>query len=228
MKQRNIKPLLYFLIFALIVTHYGYSQDNCKVLLDSISGTYKGDCKKGLADGSGTATGTDTYTGEFKKGLPHGTGKYTWANGNFYEGQFKNGLKSGKGAMTVILPDGKRNVMDGYWDNNAYLGEYQNPYKVLYRSPDVLSVRITETTNPDNDGQALFVQILNKGKSVQNPDFSLNETSGSYTSKFPVGVVTKVIVSKFPFGFSIGYMGETAEIIIYKAGSWSINLDYNK
>ena len=41
-----------------------------------------------MANGTGTATGTDSYTGQFKNGYPDGKGKYTWKNGE-YKGKFE-------------------------------------------------------------------------------------------------------------------------------------------
>jgi hypothetical protein len=52
-----------------------FAQEECKVLMPEISGSYTGKCKKGLAQGKGLAIGTDTYEGRFLKGLPDGTGK---------------------------------------------------------------------------------------------------------------------------------------------------------
>ena len=44
-------------------------QNDCKVLLESISGTYEGKCKNGLAHGKGIAQGTDRYEGTFVCGF---------------------------------------------------------------------------------------------------------------------------------------------------------------
>ena len=49
-----------------------FAQNPCKVLMKEISGSYSGECKKGLADGKGEAKGVDRYIGAFKKGLPDG------------------------------------------------------------------------------------------------------------------------------------------------------------
>ena len=46
-----------------------FAQDECKVLNSSIGVSYKGSCKKGLADGTGEAMGVDRYKGELKKGF---------------------------------------------------------------------------------------------------------------------------------------------------------------
>lgn len=74
-------------------------QNDCKVLLESISGTYEGKCKNGLAHGKGIAQGTDRYEGTFVKGLPSGRGVYKWADGSFYDGEWKDGKKEGKGKL---------------------------------------------------------------------------------------------------------------------------------
>ena len=72
----------------------------CKVLMNDISGTYKGECKKGLAHGVGEATGKDfLFRREFKNGLPHGQGRYQWANGDSYQGEWKKGKMEGSGEM---------------------------------------------------------------------------------------------------------------------------------
>jgi hypothetical protein len=228
MKSLIFKPFPIIFIISLVINQLAVAQNDCKVLLDSIAGKYEGGCKKGLADGMGTAKGIDTYAGEFKKGLPHGTGKYTWANGNTYNGGFKNGLKEGKGEMTILLANDKHKVQTGYWVKNEYIGEYETPFTVVSRSVGVLSVRMTKTENPENDGDALFIEILHKGRTQQPPDFSLNESAGSYLSRFTVGMTTKIIVARFPFGFTIGYMDETVEIKINQPGTWSIKIDYNK
>src|SRR5664279_1389178 len=73
----------------------------CEVNIDSLKGQYSGDCKKGKAEGQGTATGIDSYTGSFKNGYPEGQGKYTWKNGNWYEGEWKKGLYEGQGTLSV-------------------------------------------------------------------------------------------------------------------------------
>ncbi len=121
-----MKTLSYTLIFILIIAYgnkvtYSQEQGTCKVLLKEISGTYKGDCKDGLANGKGTATGEDKYTGQFKNGLPDGKGKYSYKNGNSFKGTWVNGLKEGRGTY-IYYVDGKINMMEGYWKNDEYVG----------------------------------------------------------------------------------------------------------
>ena len=86
---------------------------DCKVLLDSIKGTYAGECSNGKASGSGKAVGAHTYEGEFKGGLPEGKGKYTWANGDYYYGSWKKGLKEGKGELHRF-ENGKESLITDY------------------------------------------------------------------------------------------------------------------
>jgi len=222
------KQLLKIITIVLAFNSAGIAQNDCKVLLDAIAGHYEGDCKKNLADGEGTAKGEDSYVGEFRKGLPDGLGKYTWANGNVYEGQFKKGLKEGKGKMSMVLPDGQATSQTGYWKMDKYIGENESPYKLHSRSPGVLSVHLDEMENPEGKETALFIEIQHRGKSVPGAEFALNEITGNYLSKFPVGRDTKVIVSTFPFRFTIGYQGETVDIEVYQAISWKIRIDCNK
>ena len=88
------------ILFCVISGNYLYAQDaDCKVLLDSLKGTYTGECKNGKANGTGKAVGINTYDGEFKNGLPEGKGKYTWSNGDYYFGSWKKGQKDGKGEL---------------------------------------------------------------------------------------------------------------------------------
>jgi hypothetical protein len=228
MKKSITQYSFLFLAFTLVFVNPGKTQDDCKVLLDAISGQYDGDCKKGLAEGQGTAKGEDTYIGDFKKGFPHGTGTYTWANGDVYVGEFKKGLKDGAGTLTVRTADGQKKEQGGYWANDEYIGLSKNPYEIVSRSPDVLSVRINEAENPSNDGDALFIEIQHKGRVQQAPDFGLSIINGHFQNRFMVGNTTKVLVTSFPFGFTLSYMGETVEIQVYQERSWNIRIDYNK
>jgi len=65
------QAFLYFL--SLSITAAALSQ-SCEVKVDSLKGQYTGGCRKGLANGNGTATGIDSYTGDFKNGYPEGEG----------------------------------------------------------------------------------------------------------------------------------------------------------
>ena len=226
MRHLTIKHVVFFLAFALVFAYPGLAQDDCKVLLEDIAGEYEGGCKKGLADGEGTAKGTDSYTGDFKKGLPHGTGTYTWANGDVYVGEFKKGQKDGAGTLTVNLGGGQKKEQPGYWAKDEYIGENESPYEVISFTPGVMSARLNETENPANDGNALFIEILRNGARTQSPSFGFNIINGTIRDRYLVGNITKILVARFPFGFTLNYMGETVEIQVYQEKSWNIRLDF--
>lgn len=220
--------LILFGLLFFISTKPIFAQTDCKVLLDKIASQYTGDCKKGVAEGDGSAEGEDRYEGEFKKGLPDGSGVYTFANGDVYNGDFKKGLKEGKGKMTIQLGGDLTREQTGFWKEDKYIGEHEKPYVIQYKSTGVLSIRINETKNPANDGNALFIELQNKGRVQQSPDFGINVTTGSFSSRYQTGTTTKVIISRLPFGFSLTYMGETVELQFYQETSWNVSIDFNK
>ena len=127
-----MKTGILLLVCLLPLTLWSQS-GNCQVLLTSLQGEYEGECRNGVAHGTGKATGQDTYRGEFKKGLPHGKGKYTWANGDYYIGEWKNGGRHGKGLMVVAgeyEEEDNRRVAE--WKNDKFV-EYilEEKYKVV-------------------------------------------------------------------------------------------------
>ena len=87
-------------IALLFLSLTAYSQ-NCEVDIESLKGTYAGDCKKNKAHGKGKAVGIDTYEGDFKNGVPDGNGIYTWNNKNVFEGKYLKGPREGKGKMAM-------------------------------------------------------------------------------------------------------------------------------
>lgn len=109
-------------------------QETCKVLMPSIAGKYVGECNKGLADGSGEATGEDFYAGGFAKGLPDGKGKYIWKSGATYEGEWKKGLRNGNG-IYVSKYAGKDSILNGIWKEDRFVGaKRMDPYVIEYRN----------------------------------------------------------------------------------------------
>jgi hypothetical protein len=118
------------IVFLILFMTGGYvlgQNSGCKVLMPRISGTYTGECKKGLAHGTGIARGTDRYEGHFSKGLPDGKGIYKWADGSYYEGEWRNGLKEGTG--TLVKGD---STITGIWKADHYEGKkLLPPYKIV-------------------------------------------------------------------------------------------------
>lgn len=112
---------IFTLVILLVATSGIHAQEACTVLLPQISGSYEGDCKKGLAHGQGKAKGTDQYEGQFRNGLPDGKGTYLWSTGEKYTGQWKNGKRNGIGEYT--FPDnGKDTTNRGQWVDDKYTG----------------------------------------------------------------------------------------------------------
>lgn len=116
-----MKIKIYLVIISLLFIK-NYSQEkneNCKVLMPSISQEYKGECSNGLANGKGEAKGEDSFVGVFKEGFPNGKGKYTFQNGNFFEGNWQMGKKEGEGKFVYFI-SGKKMVQKGFWLNDEY------------------------------------------------------------------------------------------------------------
>lgn len=119
--------LLLLILSASVIT-----AQPCAVNIDSLKGRYTGDCKKGVANGMGTATGVDSYTGHFKNGYPEGEGKYTWRNGSWYDGGWKNGLFNGNGTLSKVddnKPD-SATLITGFWEEGKYISNYQKAYTI--------------------------------------------------------------------------------------------------
>ncbi len=231
MKNHHLNPaknIFGFIVLYLLFTGTISAQD-CKVLKESISESYSGDCKKGKAHGEGTAKGVDSYTGKFKKGLPNGIGKYTWENGNIYEGNFKNGLMEGEGKMTLSLKNLGDSLIVGFWKNGEYIGKYKDLYKEYSRSPNVLSIRVTEVKDArEKDKNAIFISILEKGKVVYSPEIRIEVVAGNYSLIIPSGNSKKVEVINFPFRFNLYYKNQSIELEVYRASTYNISIDFNQ
>lgn len=118
------------LLFGTILT--GLSQERCTVLVKEISEKYVGECKKGLAHGTGEAWGTEHYNGAFKSGLPHGKGVYTYADSSVYTGMWSKGQRHGNGKYTFRYV-GTDSIQEGLWTRDKYMGRNvtSQGYKVI-------------------------------------------------------------------------------------------------
>lgn len=135
----------YVTLFTLFLHFSAMSvAQECSVLEDSLKGTYEGECRKGLANGNGTAKGTDHYTGHFKNGYPDGNGKYTWKNGDWYEGEWKKGKQNGKGTFNhrVINGQGQTETLTGYFKNGEYKGKFEKPYTTEMLTNNFTSISV--------------------------------------------------------------------------------------
>lgn len=152
------------------------AQEECKVLMPEISGSYTGKCKKGLANGKGLAVGTDTYEGRFSDGLPEGRGKYTWADGRIFDGEWSEGEPSGNG--TMIYPRaGGDSIVSGIWKGDSYYGPVPGPPYKINRSMSVIRSSIRKI----NDiGSSVRIGIFMSGSyNVEISDFSMVSDTGS-------------------------------------------------
>jgi hypothetical protein len=200
-------------------------QQQCEVKLNQLQGEYSGQCRKGLAHGSGVAIGEDQYGGQFRNGLPHGEGVYTWSNGDIFEGNFRRGLPHGKGKLTRII-DGEQVIMTGTWRNGEYVEPQsrQRKYQVD-RQRSIDHVRITQT----GQGQQVRVKIWRSGSPLRYSNLRVINSSGNQVLQGQDIVFEHVT---FPFTFSLFYsvtnkmrtsgMDCELQVTIIEEGNWEV------
>lgn len=176
-----------------------FAQDDCRVLMPEISGSYTGKCKKGLAHGKGLAVGTDTYEGRFTKGLPNGIGKYTWEDGRIYEGDWSKGVRNGKGSM-IYPRTGEDSIVAGIWKDDAYIGkEIIPPYRVTKTQGIVRS----SIRKANEVGSGFSVTLYLAGRfNTDIESFSMEADSGEeFVSGRKHGIENAIV----PYSVSIKY-----------------------
>jgi hypothetical protein len=209
----------------------------CLVLLDSIKGTYEGECKNGKANGNGKSVGTDTYDGEFRNGLPEGKGKYTWKNGDYYYGDWKKGLKDGKGQLHRTV-DGKESLITGYWKKDNYKGEYENPYVIQNVTSEIGRVQVSKLSDKERS-VTITVENLVGGGSLSSNSFQTSTTMtayqvtrGSFVSKSTNALTNKEITTFkgiiFPFRATFNFGNSMIEIEFFEEGAWDVTVPINK
>jgi uncharacterized protein YwbE len=219
------------IIIAIILSTYGVfgQTDSCKVRVDKLSGTYKGPCIDGLANGKGTAKGEDTYIGSFKDGLPHGKGKYMYKNGDIFKGFWKNGAKDGPGEFKFTIND-KAQTLKGYWKNDEYVGE-RDPelaYEVTCSS-GIMDYKIEQKTGESSYGNAITLCIKSAFSDFNPHDLKIEKSSGVIGRSGKKYLITQYF---FPFHCEVSYtvmIGEIQKQIrfifdVYKEGEYLITL----
>ena len=156
-------------VFTLLLLFflYGLQAQSCTVRVDSLQGKYSGECKKGKADGMGTAIGVDTFTGSFKNGFPDGAGKYTWHNGDWYNGQWKNGVFEGRGTLykkDALHPDSLI-IISGYWKKGQYTGAYEKPYTITALTNNFNDINFRKLNNTKTEF-SIIVKSITSGAST--------------------------------------------------------------
>jgi len=221
MKMHNIKRLI-FISVLISCTCAHAQQNNCKVVMASISESYSGKCKKGFAQGKGIAQGIDHYEGQFNKGLPDGMGIYTWLDGTYYDGQMKKEMKEGKGKMVY-----EDSVVAGYWKNDRFVGDQLIPsYHVTY-TMSVTRYTMTKTSQTSN---GIRLRILMGGtENTTIEDFSLAYDSGE---EYRTGPIIGIQNVRFPVDVKVKYRSWNKlhtsqynvifEFTITEPGTWDV------
>lgn len=210
----------------IIIPECLFSQTKCKVLLPAISKTYNGKCKKGLANGKGTAKGIDTYAGRFRKGVPNGIGTYTWASGNEYTGEWEFGKRQGKGIYKFKY-NGKDSIQAGIWKENRFIGPPPLP-PVIRQSRNIQTYSLIR----QRDGNKLTLEIFMNGAiNTTIERLSIISSNGSYQN-YGDRIVFNYIV--FPCTFKITYvtfnkmmtvkLDAVFEFEISEPGDWTLKL----
>ncbi len=232
-----MKQLMLFCTLSLF-TCYAMSQNStCSVMLDSLKGSYEGDCSSGKANGHGKATGADSYEGNFKNGYPDGEGKYTWKNGNYYDGNWKKGVKEGKGVMHLTV-NKKDSVITGFWKKDVYKGEYENPYIIRNTTSEIGRVSVTKVGSKESS-ITITVENLQTSGTLTSGSFGASTTMtaeqitrGSYVSKSNNTLTNKDINTYrgviFPFRGIFNFGNSIFEIEIFEEGAWDISVPINK
>jgi hypothetical protein len=211
------------LISVLIFGGYVYAQQSdCKVLLPAISGSYSGECKKGLAHGKGIAQGIDRYEGQFTKGIPNGRGTYKWANGNYYEGEWQKGMRHGAGKM--VYPD---STVTGIWKNDEYAGKTDLPPYKITTSLNVSRSVIRKSISTANEIKISIMQGGVPNSTIE--DFSLAFDSGQ---EFHMGNTYGIQNTSVPLYVKVTYLTWNVlhtvqlhvvfEFTINEPGTWDV------
>ncbi|HMU09161.1 MAG TPA: hypothetical protein PKC54_04100 [Ferruginibacter sp.] len=226
-----MKQLFFSVALFLSIVQALSQNPDCKVLADSLKGTYEGGCKSGKADGKGKASGTDVYEGEFKSGLPDGKGKYNWKNGDVYEGNFKKGLKEGYGELRKSSGN-QDSVLTGFWKKDIYKGRYEKPYMVHNTTSEVSRVEVNKTGNADKT-ITVSVTLLTGGGNRNTRD---NKTvmvmtdvqiiKGVFLYKASSTISNKDVTIfrgvDFPFRARFYFGNASVDVEIFEAGEWDI------
>jgi len=224
-KQRIMKKLLLLSILIISGNIIQSQVSDCKVLLPRLSGTYEGDCKKGLANGRGLAQGIDRYEGDFRKGYPDGRGTYRWADGTFFEGYWKQGLREGSGRMIYSADS----IITGFWKADKYSGRQDiKQYDVLQTR---YIARSTFTKIGESPKQVKIKLMLGGLPNNDVQDFSLIYSSGD---DFRLGSAYVIQNATFPVTIRITYLTwnvlrtvlspAAIEFRINEPGNWDVSI----
>ena len=226
MKMR--KKLIYLVVTMFVLQFSEFSTTlsaqetiDCKVLIPELAGSYKGECKKGLANGIGEATGKDFYSGEFKNGLPHGQGLYKWANGDSYKGDWKKGKMEGLGEMKkkVAGPD---SIVTGYWIDNDYIGKEKTTYTLNQKGTNIVAVNFIRLNGEKNE---IEIGYYKNGKPVPAYNFGISELLGRYGNIIKSDYAKTLIAVTYPFRAEVTGGAYFFDFTINQRGKWRISVN---
>jgi len=226
------KSQYFFLVFIILSLNLNAQNKGCRVLKNGLDETYKGDCKKGLAQGSGTAKGRlGTYVGEFKKGFPHGSGKLEYLRsdvfGAYYTGDWIRGMRDGKGVF-YYSPD---SIMDGYWQKDKYIGPYEYPYKVtssrgpirykftkIADAPNVIEIQFRRGGLRTMDDIVTLRANSNSGSQLEQQNFfGFEQVEYPFVGQLSMTLNNKLRTNTFTADF---------DFTVYQKGKWIVTIDY--
>lgn len=209
-----IKGRIILIIIINFCSIFVFSQQKCEVLKADISGTYSGDCKKGLAHGNGVSKGLNQYEGEFKKGLPNGVGTIIYADGSSYYGDWKNGERYGEGIYKLKV-NGKDSIADGLWKNDAYIGK--KPVKQFEVIKQISVSRYTIRKIGDIKNQ-VTIKVRQNGQALRNTFNNINTNSGNRVNY--EGYIVFESINYYPFNCDLRYS------VPSKMGAASVDVEF--
>lgn len=234
--------IILFIFCSLSIAHLSLAQEDCKVNDANLSGTYKGECKNGLANGKGESMGMHRYRGTFKAGVPDGKGIYYYSENTFYIGAFQDGIKEGKGEMHY-LRNGNDSIIKGYWSGGEFRGKDYTTWTAsgekrfdqfevqASKEPgNVVTFEISSTTGSPNGtpitisegvGYQLILDELSSTNGVEITKLSEFNTTYKSTVKYEI--------QKFPVKLTLHLSkGEPVYLELYKAAKWTVRMYINR